>query len=78
MNEPDKIVKGSGKREVNDIVEDGFFLVFPGWEDLPEGKREMNMRVRWCDKHGGGNAWEESEDLWEDQGMRFRKVSLNK
>lgn len=40
MNKPDKIVKGSGKREVNDIVEDGFFLVLPGWEDLPEGKRE--------------------------------------
>ena len=40
MNEPDKTIKGSGKREVSDIVEDGFFLVFPGWEDLPEGKRE--------------------------------------
>lgn len=59
MNEPDKIVKGSGKREVNDIVEDGFFLVFPGWEDLPEGKSERKRNeheVRWCDKHGGGNA----------------------
>lgn len=40
MNEPDKIVKGSGKREVSDIVEDGFFLVFLVWENLPEGKRE--------------------------------------
>lgn len=58
MNKPDNIVKGSGKREVNDIVEDGFFLVFPGWrisQKVKEKEREMNMRVRWCNKHGGGN-----------------------
>lgn len=40
MNEPGKIVKCSGKREVNDIVEDGFLLVLQEWEELPKGKRE--------------------------------------
>lgn len=34
------IVKGSGKREVNDIVEGGFLLVLQEWEELPKGKRE--------------------------------------
>ena len=52
MNEPDKTVKGSGKREVSDIVEDGFFLVFPGWEDLPEGKRERKRT-----EHEGKMVW---------------------
>ena len=41
-------------------------------------ERGTNMRARQPARHGGEDEWAEWEDLWEGQGLWFRKVSLNK